>query len=95
MTEHHCKHPVCHRLLGIAAVLFWVTVIALWALPTAVYGMTHSAAWAFLSIGLALTVGRVCVRWLAYGHCQPCPQPWGLHLLRRLTLTAWALRGDR
>jgi len=94
MTPHHCSHPVRHRVLATAAVLLWITAIALYALPTAVYGLTHSGAWAFISIALGLTVGRVCVRWLAYGHCQPHPVSWGLHPLRHLTLTAWTLRGE-
>lgn len=95
MTQHHCKHPVRHRLFSAAAVVLWTAAIALYALPTVVYELTHSAGWAFLSIALALTLGRVLAQWLAYGHCHPRPHPWGLRPLRALTVTSWIMRGEQ
>lgn len=95
MTQHRCQHPLAHRLLAGSAVLLWVSLFALWLIPQAVYHLTGSGSWAWVSVGCALTVGLLIVKGLAYWRCQPLQQGWGLRPFAHLMLTAWALREDR
>ena len=95
MTQHRCQHPLAHRLLAGAAILLWVSLFALWLIPKTVYHLTHSGAWAWAAMGMALTVGLLIVKGLAYWHCQPLRQAWRFPSFKHLALTAWALREDR
>lgn len=92
MTHHHCHKPLLHGLLARLAVWAWVLGGACVLIPRLIAALTPSGPLVWGSVGLALTVGTVLVRWLAYGHCQPVRQPWGVHPLAQASLATWILR---
>jgi hypothetical protein len=94
MTHHHCSRPLLHSLLARLAIWAWILGGACVLIPRLTTALTQSGPLAWLSVGLSLTAGTVLVRWLAYGHCQPVRQPWGLHPLAHASLMTWILRKD-
>jgi len=74
--------------------VLWTALFALSLIPKAVYRVTHSGAWAWISVGLALTVGLVIVKGLVAWRCQWPYEggrawPW-----LRLAHLSWILRGE-
>jgi hypothetical protein len=92
--HHRCRAPQRHHLITRALRTLWLGGGALWLVPRLVYAWTHSGAWAFVSIGLALTVGSVMVKGLAEWRCQSQPRTWDLSPLMHTALLAWTLRRE-